>query len=188
MSRLRGLAGGIGLLIAGAAGAQDLQGRDTAGNWRVTHYSSHGIWNTICDEREEQGALKRRCYIRWVDVYAEAPAFGAMFTFVTPRGGAGGRHDVMFGPEPGTAFAADGFRIDRDGRTVWQMQDRRCLLWADCSLDAEESAAVLQAMQQGGVFHFEFTGRHGRRFNLAWPLEGFAEAFETYEQQWRQRQ
>ncbi len=188
MTWLRCLAVGIGLLISGAAGAQDLQGRDTAGNWRVTHYSEHGIWNTICDERQEHGTLKKRCYIRWVDVYAEAPEFGALFTFITPRDGAGGAHDVMFGPEPGTAFVADGFRIDQDGRTVWQMRDRRCLLWADCSLDQEESAAVLQAMQQGGVFRFESAGRHGRRFNLEWPLEGFAEAFETYEQQWRQRQ
>jgi len=38
----------------------------------------------MCDEREEYGTLKQRCYIRWVDVYAERPNFGALFTFITP--------------------------------------------------------------------------------------------------------
>lgn len=189
MTLLRDLAIGMGLLLAaGPAAAQDLQGRDTAGNWRVTHYAAHGIWKSFCDEREEDGSLRQRCYIRWVDVYAPAPRLGALFTFVTPQEEGLGGHDVMFGPEPGTAFVADGFRIDQHGGTTWQMTDRQCLLWADCKLEVEAAAQLLEAMRQGGSFHFEFVDSHGRHFNLEWPLEGFAEAFSTYEAEWQRRQ
>ncbi|WP_282153454.1 invasion associated locus B family protein [Ruegeria atlantica] len=189
MNWARALLFGACLYLAGASHAQDLQGRDTAGNWRVTHYSSHGIWNAICDEREEDGALKQRCYIRWVDVYALAPQFGALFTFVTPRDGTPlGHHDVMFGPERGTAFLPDGFIVTKDGKTIWQLQERRCLLWADCELTGVQSASVLKAMLSGTAMEFAFVDRDNRRFDLEWSLEGFAEAYAAYEKQWALRQ
>ncbi|EBA15407.1 hypothetical protein RSK20926_00605 [Roseobacter sp. SK209-2-6] len=107
---------------------------------------------------------------------------------MTPQKERLGGHDVKFGPEPGTAIVADGLRIDLDNGTTWQMTDRQCLLWADCSLEAEAPAQLLEAKLQGGSFHFEFADSRGRHFNLQWPLEGFAEAFATYEAEWQRRQ
>ncbi len=180
---------GLGLHLGGAAVAQDLQGRDTAGNWRVTHHTSHGIWKSICDEREEHGALKQRCYIRWVDVYAGHPDFGALFTFITPRENApAGQHDVMFGPELGTVFLPDGFVVKQDQEIIWHMSGVGCLLLADCELDASQSDEALQAMLNGSGLEFSFIDPHFRRFDLSWSLEGFSDAFETYQTQWFLRQ
>ena len=63
--------------------AQDADGNDTAGNWRVTYTATHGIWSTICDERGNTPDLEQRCYIRWVDVFSPRPKFAAQFLFVT---------------------------------------------------------------------------------------------------------
>ncbi len=182
------LSAGASLFIAGAAFAQDLQGRDTASNWRNTHHSSHGIWNTICDEREEYGVLKQRCYIRWVDVYADHPKFGALFTFIKPRdGGSGDQHDVMFGPELGTVFLPSGFTITKDGDEIWRMKNAKCLLLANCTLTPEESDAVLEAMFSGNSLEFSFVDPHFRRIDLEWSLESFSEAFDVYTRQWALR-
>lgn len=176
------------LFLAGPSTAQDLQGRDTASNWRGTHHSFHGIWNVICDERDEFGTLKQRCYIRWVDVYAERPKFGALFTFITPRKNAPfGKHDVMFGPEIGTVFLPSGFVIRRNGEIIWRMRDPQCLLFAHCTLDPVRSDEVLQAMSIGSSIEFSFVDPHLRRFDLIWSLEGFRHALETYEHQWQKR-
>lgn len=176
---------GLAALATTAVAAQDLQGRDTAGNWRVTHHSIHGIWNTICDEREESTGLKKRCYVRWVDVYAEAPKFGALFVFITPRDDG---HDVEFGPEVGTAFRRNGFRVEGGSDVIWQMERVDCLLWANCQLTASESKAILDGMGKGISLAFEFSDRHGRAFELNWSLDGFTSAFDEYEAQWLQRQ
>ena len=189
MMQVRAFVAGVGLCLASAASAQDLQGRDTAGNWRVTHYSSYGIWNAICDERDENGALKKRCYIRWVDVYASAPQFGALFTFITPReDGPASTHDVMFGPELGTAFLKDGFIVTKGGQEIWGMEDRRCLLWSDCMFSAAQSSKALKAMLTGDAMKFAFVDRHNRLFDLNWSLNGFTDAYEAYEAEWAARQ
>jgi invasion protein IalB len=180
---------GICLHLAGPADAQDLQGRDTAGNWRVTHHTSHGIWKAICDEREEDGALKQRCYIRWVDVYAGHPDFGAIFTFITPRENApAGQHDVMFGPELGTVFLPNGFVIKKDDEIIWRMSGAGCLLLANCDLGAVRSDDVLRAMLNGTALELSFVDPHFRRFDLSWSLEGFPDAFGVYQTQLRIRQ
>lgn len=175
---------GFSLAMAWPVVAQDLQGGDTASNWRVTHYAAHGIWKAICDEREENGALKQRCYIRWADVYAGHPDFGAMFTFITPRENAAeGQHDVMFGPELGTVFLPGGFFIHKEGEEIWRMTESKCLLLADCDLSNAQSDAALQAMLNGTEVKFSFVDRHFRKIDLNWPLEGFPEAFESYQTQ-----
>lgn len=121
----------------------------------------------MCDEREEYGTLKQRCYIRWVDVYAERPNFGGLFTFITPRENAPhGQHDVMFGPELGTVFLPGGFVVTRDGEEIWRMSGAKCLLLADCDLDDEQSDAVLQAILTGTEMAFSFVDPHFRRFEL----------------------
>lgn len=179
----------ICLLLAGSTFAQDLQGRDTASNWRSTHHAFHGIWSSICDEREEYGVLKKRCYIRWVDVYAEEPNFGALFTFVTPRENTEtGLHDVMFGPELGTVFLPGGFVVKNNDDEVWRMTSTRCLFFANCDLNETQSDEILQAMLTGTTLEFSFIDPHLRRFDLKWSLDGFADAFKTYETQWALRQ
>lgn len=169
----------LSLTLLAPAAAQDRQGRDTAGDWRVTHYETYGIWNSICDEREEDGALVQRCYLRWVDVYASAPQFGATFLFVTPRRDGG--HDVAFTVEPGKTFKNNGFRVDRGDETLWSMTRPACLLWGDCALQSEEAPAALEAMTQGDAVYLDFFDRHERAFTLEWSLEGFAEALGDYE-------
>lgn len=180
---------GLCLHLASSTIAQDLQGRDTASNWRVKHHTTHGVWNSICDEREEYGALKQRCYIRWVDVYAERPKFGALFTFITPRDGAPtGQHVVMFGPELGTVFLPNGFVVKRGDDVTWRMTGTKCLLLADCDLTEQQSKDALQAMLSGTEMEFSFVDKHLRRFDLIWSLDGFSDAFETYQKQWYLRQ
>ncbi|SCZ49195.1 Invasion protein IalB, involved in pathogenesis [Epibacterium ulvae] len=162
--------------------AQDIDGRDTASNWRGTHHSFHGIWNTICDEREENGILKERCYIRWVDVYAPRPQFGGIFTFITPRGeGTIAGHDVMFGVERGTVFVRDGFQITQGGEVIWRLTDFRCLRFGECDFTSSTSDEILSALLSGEVLELRFIDRHGRSFERNWSLEGFSSAYEAYE-------
>lgn len=188
-SALYTLAGAC-LLWVGAVSAQDLDGRDTASNWRGTHHSFHGIWNTICDEREEHGTLKKRCYVRWVDVYAPNPKFGALFVFVTPRkNGKIGQYNVMFGPEVGSVFLPGGFVVtDVTGAVTWKLEGARCRLLADCTFTDAQSDSVLDAMIAGETLDFSFVDRHLRRFDLQWSLRGFSEALKTLQTQWELRQ
>ncbi len=178
----------VGLMVlstASAAVAQDLDGRDTAGNWRVTEYETHGVWKTICDEREEPSGLHQRCYVRWVDVYTQTPKLGALFAFVTPDGAS---DRIQFGPEPGSVFLPGGFQIRRGDDIVWVQDDRQCLLWAQCDFDAESSSAVLREMRAGGVLELRFEDRSGARYALRWPLDAFSAAFDSYRAHWAKRQ
>lgn len=165
------------LFTAAPAIAQDLQGNDTPGNWRVTHYQSFGIWNSICDEREEDGALRQRCYIRWVDVFSGRPKFAGQFVFVTPEADG---FDIEFGIEPGTLFNPSGFRIDRDGQVVWRTRRPGCLTGLSCTFEDTNAADLLQEMRAGGSFRFVFRDRHGQARDLTWPLEGFDAAWADF--------
>lgn len=163
------------LLAASPALAQDLQGNDTAGNWRVTHHAIHDIWNVLCDEREEQGALVQRCYIRYVDVFSPRPKFGGMFLFVTPE------PKVDFGLEPGTLFLPGDFRIEDGGTVTWQTNRPGCLTGLSCTFEAEDAETLLQRMQGGGEMRFTFRDRHGQAQDLSWPLVGFPAALADYQ-------
>lgn len=116
-------------LTALPADAQDRAGNDTPGDWVVTHQKSFGLWDSVCDERAEDGAMHRRCYIRYVDVFSPRPAFAAHFVFVTPDGD-GVR--IEFGSEPGTRFARGGHWIERDETKVWLAEDPDCLTGGEC--------------------------------------------------------
>lgn len=171
-------------LLAAPAFSQDLQGNDTAGNWRVTHYESFGIWNSICDERDETGVLVQRCYIRWVDVFSSRPQFAGQFVFITPQADG---YRIEFGIEAGTLFSPDGFRIDNDGAISWQTRWPGCLTGLNCVFSGNEAAILLAAMLDGGAFHFAFRDRHGQARNLTWPLEEFGAAWSDFESAAAQR-
>ncbi len=160
--------------------AQDIDGRDTASNWRGTHHEDFGIWNSICDEREETGILKQRCYIRWVDVYASRPKFGALFMFITPDNP---EPRVEFGPEIGTSFLRNGFQIQHDGEPIWQMTRAQCLVFAQCVLTQAEARSFLEAMIKGDALTFSFVGPHDRKFDLNWSTAEFENALQDFREQ-----
>lgn len=167
-------------VLAGPALSQDRQGNDTPGDWRVTHHSIFGIWNSMCDMREEAGTPVRRCYLRRVDVFSPRPEFAAQFLFVTPeREG----YRVSFGIEPGTFFALDGFRIEGTEGTDWQTRRPGCLSGLSCNFTGPAAEALLEAMREGGAFRFTFRDRHGQPQDLTWPLDDFAAAWADFQGQ-----
>lgn len=166
------------------ARSQDLQGNDTAGNWRVRHFQSFGIWNSICDERPENGILRQRCYIRYVDVFSPRPDFAAQFLFIHLHQG----HEIAeFGIEPGTLFAANGFRIEAGDHILWQTRRPGCLSGLSCRFNQTQAPALLMAMQSGTVMRFVFRDRHGQPRDLRWPLAGFTSALADFRNQSRAR-
>jgi hypothetical protein len=165
-------------LAALPALAQDRQGRDTAGDWIVTHYQPFGLWDSICDERSEGAGLHRRCYLRYVDVFSPHPAFAAHFVFVTPDG-PGVR--IEYGAEPGTRFAPGGHRIERDGAAVWTPADDACLAGGRCVIAGAGAEQLYRTLRGGGAWRFDFTDRHGRAQSLAWDLTPFATAAADFE-------
>ncbi|WP_170782849.1 hypothetical protein [Ruegeria lacuscaerulensis] len=168
------------LLTPIAALAQDLQGNDTASNWRVTHYETYGVWNSICDEREEYGALKQRCYIRRAEVFSLRPKFGAQFIFITP---APDGVEIEFGIEPGTLFRPSGFRIDGKDGAVWRTRRPGCLTGLSCTFDGVGADEIVEAMLKGEAYRFEFRDRHGQAQDLTWPLQEFSAAWADFQQQ-----
>lgn len=167
-------------LFALPALAQDQDGNDTAGNWRVTHFEKFGIYLSSCDERMEGEALKQRCYLRYVDIFSAKPKFAAQFMFVT--NGADGP-EVEFGLEAGTLFGANGFRIETAGDVAWRTRRIGCLTGLSCSFDGSAAADLLTAMENGDAFRFTFRDSHGQPQDLSWPLAGFDDALNDFHQQ-----
>jgi len=166
--------------LAPPAGAQDREGNDRPSNWAVTHFAKSGIWESMCDERPEDGIMHRRCYIRQVDVFSPRPKFAAQFMFITPEDD-GLR--VEFGMEPGTIFQPSGFRIEAGGNVSWSTRRIGCLTGLTCVFRGEEATDLVGTMVEGGDFLFGFVDRHGTRRDLVWPLEGFAEALADFRTQ-----
>ncbi|MEM6636187.1 MAG: hypothetical protein AAF667_09870 [Pseudomonadota bacterium] len=164
-------------LVPVAALPQDRQGRDTPGEWVVTHYKPFGLWDSICDERTTGDLLEERCYLRYVEVFSPRPNFAAQFIFITP---AGSSEIVEFGLERGTRFSDGGFRIEADDRTVWRNDRRSCLRGRDCTFEGPEAAALLGAMAGATRFIFDFTDRHGTPQVLNWDLTQFGAALDDY--------
>jgi invasion protein IalB len=94
----------------------------------------------------------------------------------------------MFGPELGTVFLPNGFVVKRGVDVTWRMTGTKCLVLADCDLTEQQSKDALQAMLSGTEMEFSFVDKYLRRFDLSWPLDGFSDAFETYQKQWSLRQ
>lgn len=168
------------LLTALPAFAQDLQGNDTPGNWRVTHHQVFGIWTSICDEREENGTLRQRCYIRRVDVFSGRPKFAAQFMFITPEPEG---TKIEFGMEPGTLFSPSGFRIDHGDQVIWRTRRPGCLTGLSCVFEGERAQDIVDAMHTGDAYRFVFRDRHGQARDLTWTLTGFDAAWADFNTQ-----
>ena len=160
--------------------AQDRAGRDTPGEWVVTHYQPFGLWDSICDERTTGDLREERCYLRYVEVYSPHPNFGAVFVFVTPDG-------VDIGLERGTRFPEDGMRIEKDGTTLWQAEKRACLRGRDCSFQADEADTLLDHMSAGQTLRLQFTDSNGIARDLTWDLAPFGPALADFRQNAGQR-
>ncbi len=165
-------------LLTGPALAQDRDGNDTPSDWVVTHQKAFGLWDSVCDERAEDGALHQRCYIRYVDVFSPRPAFAAHFVFVTPD--AGGVR-IEYGSEPGTRFTRGGNRIEQGGAPIWSTDAADCLSGGACVFTGDAAAELYAALRGGGAWRFDFADRHGRLQTLAWDLSPFAAAADDYE-------
>ncbi|WP_412554164.1 invasion associated locus B family protein [Shimia sp. MIT1388] len=172
-------------LAATPLAAQDQDGNDRPSNWRVTHHAIHDIWNTLCDERDENGTLAQRCYIRRVDVFSPQPNFAAQFFFLTQSEDS--RPEIEFGLELGTLTAPGNFRIERDGTSVWRTNRVGCLTGTGCTFDGDAAETLLLEMRTGGDFRFTFRDRHGASQDLTWPLTGFEAAFADYNAQLAKR-
>ncbi|MFY0597432.1 MAG: hypothetical protein JXQ85_13455 [Cognatishimia sp.] len=177
---MRHLLPALAMALATSATAQDLEGNDTASNWKVTHFEQFGIYLSSCDERREAGALKQRCYLRYVDVFSPRPEFAAQFFFVV--NGEEGR-EVDFGLETGTLFGPNGFRIEGTDGDIWKTRRVGCLTGLSCTFDGEDADELLQAMQDGTGFRFTFRDRNGNPQDLTWPLAGFADAMADFAEQ-----
>ena len=165
------------VLWSGMAAAQDADGNDTPGDWRVEHYQEFGIWKSICDERGEGETFKQRCYIRYVDVFSPRPKFAAVFTFVFEKDR---KTAFQYAFERGTVYADDGLRIDRDGATSWKASDT-CRTGPNCLIEnAAEVEETLAAFAGGGELVQIFKDRHGVDRTLKWDLTGFDKALADY--------
>ena len=167
-------------LLPLAVTAQDRAGNDTPGEWRVTHHTPFGLWDSFCDERRTAELLEQRCYLRYVEVFSPRPNFGAMFIFITPSG-------IEFGTERGTRFAPDGFRIEREGAVVWRETRRACLRGRSCTLGGAEADAFLETIAKGGALRFEFVDRHGQAQDLTWDLSVMDKALADHRAEARAR-
>ena len=163
------------LLSSAAAFAQDRQGRDTPGEWKVTHYVPFGLWDSICDERLTDGLLEERCYLRYVEVFSPHPKFAAQFAFVTAPGGT---PRIEFGIERGTRFDESGFRALNGDSPVWTTTRRDCLRGRDCVFEGAESVQMITAISGADTFAFDFVDRNGDPQSLRWDLSRFSEAYE----------
>lgn len=165
-------------LLAPPALAQDAQGNDTPGDWRVTHTAHFGLWDSVCDERGPAEALQQRCYIRYVDVFSPRPEFAAHFVFVTP---AQDGVEIQYGSEPGTRFVRDGNRIETDAAPLWVATQNGCLTGGSCVFVGVEATFLYEALKTAKSWRFQFADRHGKIQDLTWDLTPFAEAAADFE-------
>lgn len=142
-------------------------------SWAVDHFERFGIWESVCDHRDEEGETLRRCYIAHVDVFSPRPRFAAAFVFVTPHADNGLRFEFRF--EPGTLFEPDGFTVRRDGRIAWKFDPARCPD-LKCIVSGSEARVLADAMRKGGELRFALTDRFDRSWELSWDTDGFSQA------------
>lgn len=164
------------LFLPLTAFAQDRSGNDTASDWIPQHYVSFGLWDSVCDERLENDALKQRCYLRYVEVYSPRPVFLASFAFIFTESG---QSVVELGFEKSTRFNETGFRVENDGKTVWAFNDP-CLSTSKCRMTGEKAQSFLSQLSKGDTLVQEFRDRALQSRILSWDLSQFAEALADY--------
>ncbi|MEM7438203.1 MAG: hypothetical protein AAF393_01295 [Pseudomonadota bacterium] len=176
------------MLLALPAMAQDREGNNTPGEWRVDHFESFGLWDSACDWRDTDGVREERCYVRYVEVYSPRPQFGALFAFIVPDA-AGYR--LSLGVEDGTQFDEGGFRIEHGGAVVWTFSGDLCLFGGECVWTGGRDAEVFQALvpQEGtkAALVLAFADSYDQRFELRWDLSQMGEAFEDMDREAEKR-
>ena len=169
------------LLLSSPVFAQDRDGNDTPGSWKVTHQQAFGLWDSVCDERTTGDLIEERCYLRYVDVFSPRPKFAAQFAFITPD------DKVEFGIENGTAFRPDGFRLEKDGSPLWVFGKDRCLFGGTCRFVDGQARDLLDHMENSDAFVFEFFDRHGSEQLLEWDMSKFGDALSDMRQEAQNR-
>ena len=161
------------ILMASSLSAQDRAGNDTPGEWVITEQKSYGLWESFCDRRITGDVTEERCYLRYVDVFSDRPNFAAQFMFVTPD-------EVEFGIERGTRFSENGFRITNGAEVLWNNSRLSCLRGRECTYRGVDAVDLLETMERGETFEFEFTDRNGNEQLLNWDLTVFGDAMKNY--------
>ena len=172
----------IVLLLAGSASAQENTVEDWS--WKVDHFERYGIWDSVCDHRDEDGEKLQRCYVSHVDVFSPRPKFAAAFVFVTPAQDGGLQYEFRF--EPGTQIDADGFAVHRDGKPVWSFNPNNCPD-LKCFFRSEAAEALTAAMSEPGNLRFSMVDRHGQEQERLWNTEGFSDALADLRKQAAER-
>ena len=173
-------------LLASPLLAQDRQGNDTPGEWRVDHHKAFGLWDSMCDWRETDGLKETRCYLRYVDVFAPRPKFGAVFAFITPEVN-GPR--ISFGFENGVQYQSDGFQIEGPNGPAWTLKDKTCIRLGECVFEGETADPFLAALSAGDghVLRQRFIDPHSRQQDLTWDLSRFPDALADFQTQSEKR-
>lgn len=164
------------LFLPFTAIAQDRAGNDTASDWIAQHFTSFGLWDSVCDERVENTVLKQRCYLRYVEVYSPRPNFLATFAFIFTEDG---QSVIEMGFEKRTRYNKDGFRVEKDGKTIWALDDA-CLTTSSCRLTGARAQSLLSELSRGDMLIQDFRDRTQQDRVLTWDLSQFAEALADY--------
>lgn len=166
----------VALVTPFQVSAQDRSGKDTASDWVAKHYASFGLWDSVCDERMEAGALRQRCYLRYVEVFSPRPLFMASFVFAYTQDK---QTQIELGFERGVRYSENGLRVERQGETIWSAEDG-CLEASPCTLSSVAAQDMLAHMAGGDVLIQEFADRSGQMRLLEWDLSKFADAVSDY--------
>lgn len=166
----------IALIVPFSVSAQDRSGNDTASDWVAKHYVSFGLWDSVCDERMEEGALRQRCYLRYVEVFSPRPLFMASFVFAYTQDE---QTQIELGFETGVRYSKKGFRVEHSGDVIWTAEDE-CLEASPCELGGVAAQDMLTHMAKGDVLVQQFIDRSGQMRVLEWDLSKFADAVSDY--------
>lgn len=165
--------------LAGLIATTPGSAREMIGNWRVDHFKPFGLWESMCDHREQENRQIRRCYIRYVDGYSPGEPFGAAFLFVTAPGPGDLRYE--FGFEPGTRFAEDGFVVMRDDAIIWILDTATCAGGNSCIIEGDAALDLSNLLGGGGRLVFRFADRHGRDWRREWTAPDYDEVLADFQ-------
>lgn len=158
--------------------------QNTADDWKwVVDFSArHDGWDTACDQHKE--SKDRRCYVRYVDVYAPRPQFGAAFAFV--QWGEDGQPFIEFSFERGVRFTGNRFTVTEGGNAVWTYDTAQCA-GTRCLLEGAAADALFDELTPGRQLEFRLVDGYGRAWTRQWPVDEFAPALADFREQSAER-